>query len=146
MKKYILYTLLIIFTAITGCSKDKKMSKRLGGESWQITAMTIDGSAQTELPVFNFQNCDIYKESCRGTMSLGLSQGDEPEFIWQLRDKGKAFEISNQSQGEAAVLLWQVSGTYKVVSLTKTEFDISSTVTEGYPGVLVHMVMKKIKG
>ena len=148
MKKIIIFSAFIISNlAIVSCNKTKQNAKTLQGTTWNMTALTIDGIADTNLAELEFGEGNIYKEVLTGKWhSEGHSHGTssaEVSFAWQFRDKGKTFEISNQSEGEDALQCSQLSGIYTVESSTKTEYEFSSNSTIGYNGKKVVMKMKK---
>ena len=137
------------FLFFSSCNKDKKYSNELSGEVWEASSLTIDGVAEIVLPTLEFDDCKIYKETCLGKWeSEGHSHGSgsaEPEvsIARQIRDKGKTLEISNQTEGEAAVQCWQLSGIYELKRNDKTQFDLTSNSTQGYPGKQVVLRLTK---
>jgi hypothetical protein len=148
MKKIIIFSAFIISTiAIFSCNKTKQNAKTLQGSTWNMTALTIDGVADTNLAELEFGEGNIYKEVLTGKWhNYGHSHGAaaaEVGFAWQFRDKGKTFEISNQSEGDDAVQCSQLSGVYNVESSSKTEYEFSSNATIGYSGQKVVIKMKK---
>lgn len=136
---------LLVFA--TSCNKNKINSKTLQGTTWNFTSLTIDGVADSNLAELEFGEGNIYKEILTGKWhNYGHSHGAaEPEvnFVWQFRDKGKTFEISNQSEGEDAVQCSMLSGVYTVDENSKTEYIISSNATIGYNGKTIIIKMKK---
>lgn len=148
MKKIIIF--LAISTsalAIISCNKTKQNAKTLQGTTWNITSLIIDGVADTNFAELEFGEGNIYKEVLSGKWhNAGNSHGTsaaEISFVWQFRDKGKTFEISNQSEGDDALQCSQLSGVYQVENSTKTEYEFSSSATIGYNGKKVVMKMKK---
>lgn len=139
--------LTLVIVAIAACNKTKKFSKRLAGETWTVTELTVDGTSAEELPKLIFSDCDIYeKEPCVG--ELENHEGGHANFIWQIRDKGKVFELSNQSSlddahshggdehaTEEAVLLSQnLSGIYTITKSKRKSMEMESTATLGFEG------------
>jgi len=148
MKKIILVSLTLAFTiAITSCNKTKQNAKIFEGTTWIVTSLTIDGVADTALPELEFGEGDIYKEVLTGLWhNTGHTHGTgaaEIKFAWQFRDKGKTFEISNQSEGDDAIQCSQLSGVYTVNSKEVNGYEISSAATIGYNGKKVIIKMKK---
>ena len=145
MKK-IIY-ILIAAAFLTACSKTKKYSKRLAGEEWTAKSVTIDGQATDEHFVLAFDDCDIYEELCMGTWESeeGHAHGTEEEvrFVWQFREKGKVFQLSNQTEGHEAVQASSFSGIYDVMEMDKEHFKITSASTVGYLGKKVEIVMER---
>ena len=136
---------LFIASVILGCSKDKKFSKRLSGENWEVISLKIDNEPQEDLPNLSFDECNIYKETCFGKWSLN---SNEANFAWQLREKTTIFEISNQSlvtaEKEAEIIqCMNLSGIYEVLAFSKSEFKIKSNTTVGYGGTDVEILLKK---
>jgi len=137
------------FLFFSSCNKDKKYSNELSGETWEASSLMIDGVAETALPTLEFDDCKIYKETCSGKWESEAhvhgSGSAEPEvsFAWQIRDKGKTLEISNQTEGEAAVQCWQLSGVYELKRKSKTQFDLISNSTQGHPGKQVTIKLTK---
>jgi hypothetical protein len=143
---------LVIFIAVLGifaaCNKTKQGSNRLMGHHWDVEEFTIDGVANNELYELDFEDCSIYKETCEG--HLMTREGGEAHFAWQIRDKGKIFELSDQSDhshGEkdkrAIFLSASISGVYQIDKQTRKEFEISSTETAQYKGKKVVIKMHK---
>ncbi len=137
------------FLFFSACNKDKKYSNELSGETWEASSLVIDGVAETILPSLEFNDCKIYQETCSGIWeSEGHMHGSSTSdslvtFAWQIRDKGKTLEISNQTEGEAAVQCWQLSGVYQLTRNSKTQFDLTSNSTQGYPGKQVVIKLTK---
>jgi hypothetical protein len=148
MKQILIYTAIIIsIITLFSCNKTKQSAKTLQSTTWNMTALTIDGVADTNLAELEFGEGNIYKEVLTGKWhNFGHSHGasaPEINFAWQFRDKGKTFEISNQSEGEDALQCSQLSGVYKVENSSKTEYEFGSSATIGYNGKKVVMKMKK---
>lgn len=148
-KSTILLAMVTLSVIILSCNKDKQYSRNLSGEEWEVKELVIDGVAQTdELPVLEFEDCDIYNETCNGIWEGGGhshgsgSADEEVKFAWQVRDKGKVIEISNQSSGKDAVQCWQLSGVYDLVRENKEKFELQSSNTQGYPGKMVKIVLE----
>lgn len=149
MKNITAYILAVIFTvSFTACNKTRQYSKRMAGETWQVTELSVDGTNEAELPVLVFEDCDIYEESCRGEWKN--EEGGHGEFVWQFRKKGKVFEISNQSDHshghadeEAQVQLSNFSGVYDVTGHKKEEMRFESSSTAGFPGHKVVIKMER---
>lgn len=155
MKKIVSFTAillsLLMFSA-TGCNKTKRNTNLLGGESWTVTTLTVDGTAQAEIPTLSFSECDPYNEVCTGEWLHEL--GHHALFSWQFRNKGKTFEISNQStledahgaghEAEENILQCQnFSGVYEVTERSKKKMQFRSTAVLGFPGQTVEMVLEK---
>lgn len=143
MKKS-LVTFIILFLII-GCNKDKKLSNRLSGEAWEVSALAIGDNSINELPELNFNDCSIYKESCSAKWNLNDSSAD---FIWQFREKGSILEISNQStltnsKNNAVTQCMSLSGVYEVVESDKKRMQIISENTIGYTGKIVSITLNK---
>lgn len=137
--------LLITCVLLMSCNKDKKLSKRLSGENWSATSLKISEIEETDLPEFSFDECDIYDENCTATWTLN---GETANFIWQFRDKGTVFEISNQSKidtsiTDAIIQCMNLSGVYDVTESEKESLTITSSTTIGYTGDVVEMKLKK---
>lgn len=136
---------------LAGCDKDKKVSKRLSGEEWKVTELTLDGIAQTDLPVLKFEECDIYNELCIGEWTN--EAGGRSFFIWQFRNKATSFEISNQStlataggveaNEEAIIQCSDYSGIYEVKESRKTRMKFEAVSTVGSGGKRVTMTIEK---
>lgn len=127
---------LITFMA---CNKSKTNSNKLDGYKWKVKEITIEGVAETNLPEVLFKECDLYKESCEG--SWLIPEGGRSSFIWQVRSKGKEFEISNQTDHAHSLLdvkateeCINYSGVYKILISKRKEFVIESSLTVGYFG------------
>ena len=148
-----LFTSITIAAVITftACNKNKQYSKRLSGETWHVTELTVDGTAQSELPELHFEDCDIYKESCKG--SWENHEGGHSHFIWQFREKGEKLEISNQStladshgshaDEEAILQCSAFSGVYDVTVHKKDRMEFETTSAIGFSGNKVVLKMEK---
>jgi len=141
-------SILIFAVLITACNKSKKSSTRLDGSKWQVKDITIEGGSELKLPEVLFKECDIYEESCEG--SWITPEGGRSSFIWQVRSKGKHFEISNQTDHvhgyldvKAAEQCIKYTGVYNVVKSKRNKFIIESTVTSGYNGKKVQITFEK---
>ena len=131
--------------ALISCDKNKKWSKRLAGENWAATALTINGQAEDNLPELHFDECDIYDETCTGEWMLN---GSSSAMAWQFREKASVFEISNQSELEqdidpAILQCMNMSGVYEVLESEKEKIVIRSDATYGYEGKFVEMTLEK---
>lgn len=143
MEKAIILSLALF--VLVACDKNKKLSKRLSGETWKVSTFTVGGAAKQDLAEINFDDCNIYDENCTATWML---EGQSANFIWQFREKGKVFEISNQSSLstdiEPAILqCMNLSGIYDVTDNGKTSMTISSNATFGYEGQSVEIKLAK---
>ncbi|MGL4599062.1 MAG: hypothetical protein ACRCYO_16200, partial [Bacteroidia bacterium] len=76
------------------------------------------------------------------------------DFVWQFRDKGKTFELSNQSTAEDAhgggheaeeniAQCMEYSGVYVVKEQSKKELSLESKTTIGYAGQKVVLKLEK---
>jgi hypothetical protein len=144
---------LISLICFSACNKTKRNSARLmKAGRWEVTELTVDGTAQPVLPELIIDDCDIYDETCYGEWEGG---GGHAYFAWQFRDKGETFELSRQimpeddghSHGEAGLEMEQqcydFSGVYQVDESSSTAFTFSSSATSGFSGKKV--VMKLVK-
>lgn len=155
MKKIIVFSLILITALVVeGCNKTKKFSKRLAGEKWTVTELSVAGINESELPVLSFNDCDIYDESCKGEWET--PEHEHAEFVWQIRDKGGLFELSNQSSldeihshsgddhaaEEAIIQCQNFSGVYTIVSSKRKSMELESQNTLGHSGQLVKMKLE----
>lgn len=131
-----------------GCNKTKTYSKRLDGGQWRVTELSVNGINEAELPEWTINECDIYSESCIGEWTN--DEGGHAEFVWQFRNKGKTFEISNQSDHthshadeEAQAQCSEFSGVYNVEESGRNKMKFTSTSTLGNPGQSTVMVIEK---
>lgn len=149
MKKIVTVTAIAALLIISyACNKTKTYSNRLDGGNWKVTELSIDGVNQSELPEWIINECDIYGESCTGEWKN--DEGGHGEFVWQFREKGKTFEISNQSDHthshadeEAQAQCSDFSGVYTVEESGKKKMKFTSTTTIGYPGNTAVIVIEK---
>lgn len=149
MKKIVNVTAIAVLLILTdACNKTKTYSNRLDGGNWKVTELSIDGVNQSELPQWNINECDIYGESCTGEWIN--HEGGHAEFVWQFREKGKTFEISNQSDHthshadeEAQLQCSEFSGVYTVEESGKKRIKFKSTSTLGYSGNTTVIVIEK---
>lgn len=150
MKKIILLasTILIVALVFTACNKTKMYENRLDGGEWNVTELSVDGVNETELPHWNIGDCDAYKESCTGEWKN--HEGGNGKFVWQFREKGGKFEISNQSeltgdhaQDEVVMQCQNFSGVYDVIEHEKKSMKFESLATLGFTGKKVVITIEK---
>jgi hypothetical protein len=154
MKKVIL--MLSAVALFTSCNKTRVNSNRFSGEIWKVVSITVNGVAedQDHLPVFEFEDCDIYEEVCMGHWVLN---NEDAHFAWQFTDNGETLTISNQSESsheheheddyqhmDPVEQCQNFSGSYVVVVSKRKSMEISSTETIGYPGAEVLIELKHI--
>jgi hypothetical protein len=137
----------IIFT-LASCSKTTRYSKQLTGEKWAISEFTVDGTTQEELPHLEFADCDIYDESCTG--ELVTHEGGVAHFIWQIRDQGKTFEYSDQTEHthaeadhHAIEISAALSGVFSIEEKSRKTMTMNSTDLNGFKGKTVIIKLKK---
>lgn len=152
------FSLILTVTVLafgTACNKTKKVSKRfIDAGEWKVATLTVDGTAEDELPELEIEDCEIYTDApCKGEWKN--EEGGHAEFYWQFREKGETFEISHQAESEeeghahdhaaeeAAEQCYHFSGIYQVISSSKDRIELSSTTTVGYPGNTVSLIMEK---
>jgi len=139
------------------CNKTKINTNRLDGGEWKITELSVDGVNEAEFPHWNISECDAYDETCMGEWIN--HHGNIVKFAWQFRDKGKTFEISNQSTFEEATAgltghdyleaeenleqCQNFSGVYGVVKRKKTSMEFKTSSSIGFPGKLVVIKIEK---
>lgn len=142
-------TILLLTTA--ACNKTKQVSKRLSGETWRVTELTVDGVSEDHLPSLRFEDCDIYDESCKGEWEHDDAHA---HFIWQVREKAKKFELSNQSsledahdgghEAEENILQCQnFSGVYDIKERSRSKMELTTTTALGFSGKTVVLKMEK---
>ncbi len=159
MKKIILLASVILTVALvfTACNKTKIYANRLDGGDWKVTELSVDGTNEAELPKWTIGDCDAYKESCTGDWKN--DHNHTAKFAWQFREKGKKFEISNQSKvedvtagltgdmffhaEELADQCVNFSGTYEVVEHKRKMMEFKSTTTIGFSGKTVIIKIEK---
>lgn len=150
MKKIILLAsvTLIVALAFTACNKTKLYANQLDGGEWYVTELSVEGINEAELPHWNIGDCDAYKESCTGEWKN--DEGGNGKFAWQFREKGKKFEISNQSeltgdhaQDEVVLQCQNFSGVYDVIEHKKKSMKFESTTTLGFSGKKVVITIEK---
>lgn len=149
MKTLVLITITALFLTVS-CSKSKRNSKKLDDNKWKATELSVDGTSVSELPTFKFNDCDIYKEACKGWWYLG--NDGHAETAWQFRNKGKEFEIINQADHahsiediKAADQCIAFSGVYNVIKSTRNKMEFESTTTFKYPNKKVVLKLERIK-
>jgi hypothetical protein len=132
---------------ITSCNKTKQHSKWLTGETWQVNTVTIDGQPFDLLPALSFDDCDIYDEICFGNLSI--ENKGAARFAWQIREKGKIFELSDQTQNkdesneEAVSFSSSFSGVFNVSEVDKKNMALESQNCKRYPGKKVVIKLTK---
>jgi hypothetical protein len=144
MKNVFRITILLIVVTFISCNKNKQSSKTLQGSTWKFTSLKIDGVSDSSLATLKFKEGNMYNEVISGTwVNHDSSQTDEITFVWQFRNKGKTFEISNQSDGDAALQCSMLSGIYQVTQLKNSNFSITSKSTIGYSNKEVAIELSK---
>jgi hypothetical protein len=150
MKNYILKTSTVILLIIVmlACNKSKKFSNRMGGYKWKIVTLTVNGTSETNLPELLFKDCDIYKETCKGTWIS--EEGGRAQFVWQFRDKGKVLEIANQTDHahgiidvKAADQCIAFTGVYEVIKSKRKSLVLKSTSITGHQGKEVNIELER---
>lgn len=146
MKKLVLFFTGVLL--LTACNKTKTVSNRLDGQKWQVTELSVDGVNQSSLTVLKFSECEIYKESCTGQWYLG--ETGHAGFAWQIRDKGKTLEISNQADHahgledvKAAEQCIAFSGVYKILENKRKNMSFETTTAHAYKGKKVIIKMER---
>lgn len=146
MKKLVLFFAGVLL--LTACNKTKTVSNRLDGQKWQVTELSVDGVNQSSLTVLKFSECEIYKESCTGLWYLG--ETGHAGFAWQIRDKGKTLEISNQADHahgledvKAAEQCIAFSGVYKILENKRKNMSFETTTAHAYNGKKVIIKMER---
>ena len=134
----------VMMLVLPSCNKDKRDSARLSGETYNITSLTVNGTAMTSMPTLSFDDCDIYDESCIGHWKAG--DGSTADFYWQYRDGAETFEIANISSISSAATYEVInySGIYTVVNGDKDELELSSSASTGYMGKAVTIKMARM--
>ncbi len=134
--------------AFSACNKTKSNTNRLDGGEWTVKVLTVDGVSQDELPSWNVSECDAYEASCLSEWKN--EEGGISKFIWQFREKGQKFEISNQSetsgehsQDEAVVQCQNFSGVYEVTEHKKKTMKFESSTTLANAGKKVVIELEK---
>jgi hypothetical protein len=144
IKNFRTISFFILLGFTLACNKSKRYTNRLDGNKWKVVSITVNGLAQGNLPVLLFKDCDIYKESCKGTwISDG---GGRAQFVWQFRENGKVLEISNQSDhahtladvkaGEQCI---EYTGVYDVLKSKRKFIALKSTTVYGHPNNVVEI-------
>ncbi|MSP69389.1 MAG: hypothetical protein EXR20_03880 [Bacteroidetes bacterium] len=150
MKKIILLasTIFIVAFVFTACNKTKMYANRLDGGDWKVTELSVDGTNETELPNWTIGDCDAYKGSCTGEWKN--NEGGNGKFVWQFREKGKKFEISNQSeltgdhaQDEVVLQCQNFSGVYDVIEHKRKSMKFECSATLGFAGKKVVIKIEK---
>jgi len=143
-------TTIALFTIIlvSACNKTTHYSNLLTGEKWAITEFTVDGDPQEELPHLEFEDCKIYDESCTG--DLVTHEGGKAHFIWQIRDKGKTFEYSDQTEHthaeadhHAIEISAALSGIFSIEEKSRKTMTMNSSALNGFIGKKVIIKLEK---
>ncbi len=149
--KQVKYLLFILTSALlVFCNKTKSVSNKLDGQRWIVTELSVEGVNQEKLPLIKFSDCEIYKETCKGLWYLG--ETGHAGLVWQIRDKGKTLEISNQADhahtiedvkaGEQCIAF---SGVYKIRKSKRNYFEAESMNAYGFSGKKVILKMERKK-
>lgn len=148
MKNRVIIFCLATVVLLSGCNKTKSVSNRLDDQKWTVTELSVDGVGQTQLPKIKFKECEIYKESCTGLWYLG--EEGHAGIAWQIRDKGKTMEISNQADHahgiedvKASEQCIAFAGVYKVISSKRKKMEFETTAAFAYPGKKVVLKMER---
>jgi hypothetical protein len=143
----ILFLFIGLITTITSCNKTKQYSSLLSGETWKVTAITVDGTPYDILPTLSFNACDIYDEICMAEATTGAPR--VANFAWQIRDKGTTFELSDQTREvdndnqDAVTFTSSFSGVFSITEATKSKMIFNSTATIRYPNKVVIITIEK---
>lgn len=150
MKNLIKLSVILILLIAFACTKTKRYSKKLDDNKWQVISLTIDGLSDPVLPELKFNESDIYDKASKGWWYWG--EDGHAEIAWQIREKGKIFEFSNQADHvhgfedvKAAEQAIKYSGIYKINKLSRNEFEIESNDTYGNKGKIVIIKMERKK-
>lgn len=150
MKNLIQIALITIAIVVFACSKTQRKSKKLDDNKWRASTLTVDGVSETALPEIKFNESDIYDKASKGWWYWG--EDGHAEIAWQVRDKGKTFEFSNQADHvhgfedvKASEQAINYSGVYKITKLTRNSFEIESSETFGNKGKKVIIKMERLK-
>jgi hypothetical protein len=150
MKNTIKLLSIAILIITFACSKTKRYSKKLDDNKWEVKTLTVDGVSDANLPELKFNESDIHDKASKGWWYWG--EEGHAEIAWQIRDKGKTFEFSNQADHvhgfedvKASEQAINYSGVYKIIKLTRNSFEIESNETYGNKGkkVIIKMERKK---
>lgn len=148
MKKIKIIISAVLVIVFVSCNKTKKYSKRIDGNEWTVVELSVDGVNETNIPIIEFDKCNIYKESCKGEWKN--NNGGEAHMAWQFRENGTLFEISNQSDHihktediEAINQCIKFSGIYEVLENKKKNMAFKSSSLHGFPGKTVVMKLEK---
>jgi hypothetical protein len=149
MKTHILIVITTLFFTVN-CNKSKRNSKKIDDNKWRAVELSVNGSNESELPTFKFNDCDIHKEACKGWWYLG--EDGHAETAWQFRNNGKEFEISNQADHahniedvKAADQCIAFSGIYKVIKCNRNYMEFESNNTFKYPNKKAVLKLERIK-
>jgi len=155
MKSSLSILLAVSLFALCACNKTKKYAKRLAGETWRITSVSLGQVAQdaNKSATLVFEDCDIYVDTCIGQWQLDSGIAD---FVWQVNDNGKTFilscltsyeEIQGTEEGgknyDALRQCQYLSGYYSIDKMKRKHMEISSNSTAGYPGVKVELTLER---
>ena len=144
MRPIFYISIILLFTTIVSCNKNKQSSKKLQGTTWKFTSVKIDGVSDSSLATLKFNEGNIYNEVITGIwMNQLMTQSEDVIFAWQFRDRGKTFELSNQSNGDDALQCSELRGIYATDELTETKMRIISTSTLGYINKKVEIELVK---
>jgi len=148
MKKIVYVAIFALAIFNYGCNKTKSVSNRLDEQKWNVTELSVDGVNQPQLPVIKFSDCEIYKESCKGLWYLG--EEGHGGIVWQVRDKGKTLEISNQADHshsiqdvKAAEQCIAFSGVYKIIKSKRKSMECETSNAFGFAGKKVVLKMER---
>ena len=142
---------------LVSCNKTVKISNRLAESTWVVTELTVNDVTEAILPIFDFEECDVYEESCEGKWMD--ADGEHVEFYWQVRSSKDEFEISYKAEEEEheeeehehdhggtqalALQCAALSGVYTIEEESKTEMVLTTTSASGHAGETVRMKMVK---
>ena len=144
MKQTIYIITIITSLMIISCNKNKQSSKTLQGTTWKFTSLKIGGVIDSSIATLKFNEGNIYNEVLTGAwLNQGNTQAETVIFAWQFRDKGKTFELSNQSDGDDAIQCSELTGIYTVDELTETTMKINTTSALGHVNKKVEIVLAK---
>lgn len=115
---------------------------------WNVKEVKLGGVSIDSNPIFIFDECDIYTDTCFAVWSL---EGFEALFYWQFQEKGKKFLLNRFPKdsfdsslvNKADVQCYDYSGLYIVKKFNKKKMSLESEMTKSYSGTLVEIVLER---
>ena len=139
----------ILFLGAVSCDKTERKTKKFIEEgSWSVDSLVVGNNDIDDLPNWSIIPCDDHENFCFGKWTH--PNGSHTNFYWKFSNMGGNFEfISDSMETETGTMAYaqcvNFSGDYKVKKSKNHTLHIESEMTDGYPGVLVTIMLSGVE-